>query len=234
MIQKARKTLMHRLRNYLLAGIVVAAPVGITAYLVWSFVTTIDNLVTPLIPVAYKPETYLPFTLPGLGLVIVVVALILLGAFATNFFGRALLRVGDRILDRTPIIRSVYATLKQVFQMVVSSESSSFKEVVLFEYPQPGCWTMGFIVNEETGEVKERTAPDVVSVFLPTVPLPTSGLLLFIPRKDLIFLDMTVDDGLKYAISGGMVVPPRRPARPDNPSNPPALAQGRPTGHTAI
>lgn len=220
-MKKARRKLLQRLRNYLLTGIVIVAPVGITVYLVWSFVTTVDDLVTPFIPAAYKPETYLPFSLPGLGLVIVMIALILIGAFAANFFGRALLTVGDELLDRMPVIRSLYATLKQVFQMVVSSESSSFKEVVLMEYPRPGSWAMGFIINEDTGEVCERTAPDVVSVFLPTVPLPTSGLVLFIPRKDLIFLDMTVDDGLKFAISGGIVVPPRRPPRPGNPSNPP-------------
>ncbi|MDA5193640.1 DUF502 domain-containing protein [Govanella unica] len=219
MMKTARKSMMRRLRNYLLTGIVVAAPVGITAYLVWSFITTIDSLVAPLIPKHLMPEAYLPFPLPGFGLVIVVTVLILLGAFAANFFGRALLALGDNLIDRTPIIRSLYATLKQVFQMVVSSDASSFKEVVLIEYPRPNCWSMAFVINENTGEVKDRTAPDVVSVFLPTVPLPTSGLLLFIPRRDLISLNMSVDDGLKFVISGGIVVPPRREPRPENPSN---------------
>lgn len=220
-----RKSIMHRLRNYLLTGIVVAAPVAITIYLVWSFVTAIDDLVTPLIPDHLNPENYFSRSIPGLGLLIVVFILILLGALARNFLGRALLSFSDGIIDRTPIIRSLYNTIKQVFQMVVASDSSSFKEVVLFEYPKPNCWTMGFIVNEDTGEVKDRTDPDVVSIFLPTVPLPTSGLLLFIPRRDLIYLDMSLDDGLKFVISGGIVVPPRRPARTDaQPSNLPPSA----------
>jgi uncharacterized membrane protein len=170
-------------------------------------------LVTPLIPERYNRESYLPFGLPGLGVVIAVVFLTLLGAVATNFFGRTLLSMGESLLDRMPIIRSIYSTLKQIFETVASTNSGSFKDVVLVEYPRKDIWAIAFVTSETKGEIQDRTIEDVVNVFLPTTPNPTSGFLLFVPKKDLVYLNMTVDDGMKYIISAGLVVPPRRPPK---------------------
>ncbi len=203
----------HRLRNYFLTGIVVAAPLTITVYLAWAFVSTIDNEITPLIPTKYNPETYLAFSIPGLGVVIMVVFLTLLGALAANLFGRTLIRVGERLLDRMPVIRSIYGTLKQIFETVISQHSNSFKEVVLVEYPRPGLWAIAFVTSETKGEIAEKMDGAMANVFLPTTPNPTSGFLLFVPRADLVALDMTVDDGIRYVISAGLVTPPRRPPK---------------------
>tara|TARA_B100001939_G_scaffold282483_1_gene251538 strand:+ start:402 stop:1214 length:813 start_codon:yes stop_codon:yes gene_type:complete len=199
--------LMHRLRYYFLTGLVVAAPIGITIYLAWMFIDTVDRNVTPLIPEAYQPENYLPFSIPGLGVVIVVVFLTMLGALAANLFGRALLRFGERILNRMPIIRSIYSTLKQIFETVISQNATSFKDVVLVEYPRRGLWAIAFVTSENRGEVQEKLENEVINVFLPTTPNPTSGFLLFVPKRDLIYLSMTPDEGVKYVISAGLVDP---------------------------
>jgi uncharacterized membrane protein len=219
-----KKTFWQKVRNYFLTGLVVAAPVSITIYLVWSFVNAVDNRVTPLIPERYNPETYLPFGVPGLGLLVMFIVLTALGALTANFFGRAIISASESLLDRTPVVRSIYSTLKQIFETVVSANSNSFRDVVLVEYPRKGLWAIAFVTSETKGEVQDRTEDDVVNVFLPTTPNPTSGFLLFAPKKDLIYLDMTVDDGMKYIISAGLVVPPRRPPRvtPSSPASPSA------------
>lgn len=201
----------HRLRNYFLTGLVVAAPIGITGYLTWLFITSVDQWVTPLIPTAYNPETYLPFSIPGLGVVIVAAFLILLGALTANFFGRALIRWGERILDAMPVVRSIYGTLKQIFETVTSHSAASFRDVVLVEYPRKGLWAIAFVSSETKGEIRHRLDQEMVNVFLPTTPNPTSGYLLFVPKKDVVYLDMTVEEGVKYVISAGLVTPPRQP-----------------------
>ncbi len=220
---KTRKTFLQRLRNYFLTGIVVAAPIAITVYLTWLFITFIDDLVTPLIPERYNPETYLPFGLPGLGLIIVISVLTLLGALAANFAGRALLSIGDSIFDRMPVVRSIYSVLKQIFETVISTSSSSFKDVVLLEYPGPGLWSIGFITNETKNEVQDLTEDDVVNVFIPMGLNPTAGFLVLISKKKLTKLNMSVDEGLKHVISAGLVVAPSK-TTPDTPApvNPPA------------
>ena len=207
-----RPNLLQRLRNYFLTGIVVAAPIAITIYLAWLFINSIDNLIRPLIPEKYSPETYLPFGIPGFGVIVVVAGLTLLGALTANFLGRYLLGIGERIVNRMPVIRSVYGTLKQIFETVVSQSSTSFQEVVLVEYPRPGLWALAFVTTETRGEVRRVLDQDLVSVFLPTTPNPTSGFLLFVPRKDLIRLDMTVEEGVKKVISAGIVTPSDRHA----------------------
>lgn len=200
----------HRLRNYFLTGLVVAAPIGITGYLTWLFITSVDQWVTPLIPAAYNPETYLPFSIPGLGVVIVAAFLVLLGALTANFFGRALIRWGERILDAMPVVRSIYGTLKQIFETVTSHSAASFRDVVLVEYPRKGLWAIAFVSSETKGEIRHRLDQEMVNVFLPTTPNPTSGYLLFVPKKDVVYLDMTVEEGVKYVISAGLVTPPRQ------------------------
>ena len=207
-------SLLHRLRNYFLTGLVVASPIGITIYIGWWFITFIDDRIKPIIPDAYNPETYLEsVSIPGLGLIFVVFFLIILGALTANLFGRALIRFGERIVDRMPVIRSVYGTLKQIFETVVASDSKSFSDVVLVEYPRKGIWAIGFVSAENTSEIQHKMDEEVVNIFLPTTPNPTSGFLLFVPKKDLIYLDMTPDQGAKYVISAGLVNPDELPVK---------------------
>jgi len=199
--------LLSRLRNYFLTGIIVTAPIAITIFLVWQFITFLDSYVGRLVPVRYNPETYLPFGIPGIGLVVMLAFLTLIGFVTAGFAGRTLVRTGERLLSRMPIVRSVYGTLKQIFETVLNQSSRSFREVVLIEYPRRGIGAIGFVTGPTQGEVQERTDEDLVNIFLPTTPNPTSGFLLFVPRKDLIQLDMTVEEGIKLVISGGIVTP---------------------------
>ncbi len=212
--QKGRygMTLAGRLRAYLFAGILVTAPISITLYLAWLFIGAIDGLVNGLIPARYNPETYLPFTVPGVGLLVVLIFLILVGMFTAGFMGRFMVRLGEGLVNRMPVIRSVYNALKQIFETVLANQSQAFREVVLVEYPRKGIWAIGFITGTTEGEVQDITADEVVNVFLPTTPNPTSGFLLILPRSELIPLTMTVEDGIKMVVSGGIVTPPdRRP-----------------------
>lgn len=204
--------LLARLRNYLFAGIIVTAPIAITIFLVVQVVNFFDTRVDRFLPVRYNPETYLPFSLPGLGFLTMVLALIFIGWFAAGLVGRSVMRGGERLLDRMPVIRSVYGTLKQIFETVLAQSSGSFREVVLVEYPRRGIWALGFVTSGTRGEVQDKTERDLVNVFLPTTPNPTSGFLLFVPRQDLVHLDMTVEDGVKMVISSGIVTPPTRTA----------------------
>ncbi len=205
--------LSARLRNYLLTGILVTAPIAITFYIAWLGINFVDSRVIPLIPEKYNPETYLPFDILGLGLVIVIIALMLVGWLTASFVGRLFLRTGERVLARMPVIRSIYGALKQVFETVLSHRSTAFREVVLIEYPRRGIWALGFLTGMTEGEVQNLTTEDVLNVFLPTTPNPTSGFLLFLPKEDVLVLDMTVEEGIKMVMSGGIVTPPDpRPA----------------------
>lgn len=204
----------RHLRGYFFAGILITAPIAITFYLAWLIIEWIDSKVTPLVPPIYNPETYLPFSIPGLGLIIVCIALTLIGALTAGMLGRFWVRTSERILNRMPVIRSVYSAIKQIFETVLSNKSNAFREVVLFEYPRRGSWAMGFITGTTEGEIQDSTEDDVVNVFLPTTPNPTSGYLLFLPRRELVVLSMTVEEGIKMIVSGGIVTPPDR--RPDH------------------
>ncbi len=199
--------LLHRLRNYFLTGIVVTAPIAITIYLTYIFVDFVDANVTPLIPARYNPETYLPFGVPGLGLFIAVIALILIGFLTANFLGRSFLKFGERIVGRMPVVRSIYNALKQIMETVLAQSSTSFREVVLVEYPRRGIWAIAFVTSEAEGDVADMDDDAMISVFLPTTPNPTSGFLLFVPKHDLKFLNMTVEEGVKLVISAGMIWP---------------------------
>lgn len=201
-----------RLRNYFFAGILVTAPIGLTIYLVWLFVGVVDGWVTPLIPARYNPATYLPFGVPGFGLIVAIVGLILIGALTSNLAGRLFLRMSDRLLARMPVVRGLYSAIKQLTETIFGSRSTAFRQVVLIEYPRRGIWGMAFITGVTEGEVQELTDTEVVNVFVPTTPNPTSGFLLFVPRRDVVILNMTVEEGIKMVISGGIVSPPdRRP-----------------------
>jgi len=210
-----------RLRAYFLAGILVTAPISITIYLTWTFLRFIDKRVTALIPNQFDLFNFLPFPVPGielfksiLSLILVIVFFILVGWFARNFMGRLLYRFAEYIVDRMPIIRNIYGALKQIFETIMTSQSQAFRDVVMFEYPRKGIWALGFVTGITKGEAQRLTDTEIVNVFLPTTPNPTSGFLLFIPRKDLVFLSMTVEEGIKMIVSGGIITPPDR-ADPD-------------------
>ena len=201
-----------RLQRYFLTGFIVTAPLAITAYLAWSFIRWVDRLVKPYIPAIYNPETYLPFEVPGFGLIAAVIMITMIGFLAANFVGRTIVATGESLLDRTPFVRSVYKALKQIFETVFADSENSFQRVALIEYPRKGLWALVFIATDTRGEVdaelKDR-GRETVSVFLPTTPNPTSGFLLFVPKGELIELAMSVEEAAKLVISAGLVAPER-------------------------
>jgi len=199
--------LVARLRNYFFTGTLVTAPIGITIWLAWEFVGFVDGKVTPLLPPRWNPETYLPFGLPGLGVVVAVVGLMLVGFLTAGVVGRTLVRTGERILDSLPVIRGIYSAVKQVFETIFKEQSTAFRDVVMIEYPRPESWAIGFLTGNATGQVRDNTKEQSVNVFLPTTPNPTSGFLLFIPEEKTTRLSMTVEQGIKMVVSGGIVTP---------------------------
>ncbi len=199
-----------RLRNYFLTGLVIAAPVSITVYITWSFVALVDDWFKPLLPAAYNPETYLPFAVPGVGLIFAIIMLMVLGALTANLFGRTIVGFGERFLDNMPFVRNLYKALKQIFETAISQSKSSFQEVGLIEYPRKGLYALVFVSTRTEGEVLTRAGFEkggLLSVFLPTTPNPTSGFLLFVPRKDIELLSMSVEEAAKMVISAGLVTP---------------------------
>lgn len=212
-------SLFARLRAYFLAGVLVTAPIAITIAMAKWVIEFVDAKIVPLIPDYLNPDTYLSqafgvqFGLPGLGLIILIVSITLIGAFTAGLMGRWLVRIGEAILNKMPIVRTIYGGSKQIIETVLKSQSQAFRQAVLIEYPRPGLWAIAFITSETEGEVQRKTEDRVVNVFLPTTPNPTSGFLLFVPKSDMIYLDMTVEDAIKMVISAGIVTPPERPGR---------------------
>jgi len=200
----------HRLRNYFIAGLLVAGPISITIYIAALIVGFVDVTVTRFIPPRYNPQTYLPFAVPGLGVVIAIVFLTLIGALAAGFVGRLWVRLSEQVLSRMPVVRGIYSALKQIFETVFAQQSNAFREAVLVEFPRPSAWAIGFITGVTEGEVQEVTKETVVNVFVPTTPNPTSGFMIFVPRRQLVPLAMATEDALKMVISGGIVTPPDR------------------------
>ena len=198
---------MNKIRSWFLTGILVMTPLILTVYAAWAFITFVDNLVVPLVPFNYRPSNYLPFSIPGLGLIIVFIFTTFVGLLATGLFGRTLIRIWENILNRMPVVRSVYSAIKQILETVMATQSDAFRQAVLVQYPRKDIWAIGFVTGSTKGEVGKRVDKKMVNVFMPTTPNPTSGFLLFFPEEDLIFLNMTVEDALKLVVSGGMVVP---------------------------
>lgn len=196
-----------RLKRYFLTGLVVGIPISVTVYLAWAFVTFIDSNVLPLIPDRYNPDTLLPYNIPGLGVIILMVGITLLGFLAANLFGNALITLGERIVGRMPVVRTIYTGIKQIMQTVVAQGDNTFQEVCLFEYPRKGIYAIGFVTSRTGGEIRRVVDRDMISVFLPTTPNPTSGFLLFIPREEAHILEMSVEEGAKLVISAGLVMP---------------------------
>lgn len=203
----SRKTLLGSLRNYFLAGVLVTAPISITLYVTWGFLKFLDRKITPVIPEAYNPNTYLPVEIPGLGLIIAVIFFVVIGFITRNYLGRLFVRMSEYVVERVPVINTIYGAIKQIFETVMASKSDAFKDVVMFEYPRKGIWVMGFVTGATKGEVQRLTDKDTVNIFLPTTPNPTSGFLLFVPKKDITYMDMSVEEGIKMIVSGGIIIP---------------------------
>ena len=198
-----------RLRGYFLTGLIIVGPVAITIYVVWWFINLVDGWVKPLIPQSYLPDNFLPFHIPGVGLVVGILALMLVGALAANLFGRTIVSYGEMMLDRMPVVRGVYRLLKQIFTTIFSKSGTGFKRVGLIEFPRRGLYAVVFVSGEPPAEVKDKlgNGEKLMTVFMPNAPNPTTGFVLFMPAKDVTVLDMSIDDGAKLVISAGLVAP---------------------------
>ncbi len=204
-----RPSLFHRLRGDFLAGLVVVLPTFLTIYLIWSTIGFIDAKVVPLIPSRYDPQNVFGSNIFGFGVLVFVMFTTMIGAVAKGFFGRQALQWVEGIVERMPVVRSLYNGLKQIVETMLSKSGTSFQQACLIEYPRKGLWAVGFISTETRGELAHRTTEtDLLSVFLPTTPNPTSGFLLFVPRRDVIPLEMTIEEAAKLVISAGLVTPP--------------------------
>jgi uncharacterized membrane protein len=200
--------LAARIRNYFLTGLIVTGPVAVTAYLIWSFITWVDGIIRPFIPPIYRPESYLPWPIPGTGLVVAFLLLTLLGFLTANLVGRTLVGWGEGLLNRMPIVRPVYKTMKQIFETLFSKSGSSFRTVALVEFPAPGMWSLVFLSQPPSADLASKLPQgDHVSAFMPCTPNPTTGFFFYVLRKDLIALDMSVENAMTLLISAGMVQP---------------------------
>lgn len=201
--------MLSGLRTSFLTGIVVIAPVALTIWLIWTVVAWVDGFVLPLIPGKFQPEQYIGINLHGLGVIIFLVFTILVGWVAKGLIGRSLIRFGESIVDRMPVVRSIYSGVKQIAETVFAQSERSFEKACLVQYPRKDIWAIGFISTTTKGEVnaKPESGSDLLSVFVPTTPNPTSGFLLFLPEEDVIKLDMSVEDAAKLVISAGLVYP---------------------------
>ncbi len=201
-----------RLRNYFLTGVIIVGPVAVTILLIKWFIEFADEHVKPLIPSVYLPETYLPFAIPGIGVLFGVVGLTMIGFFAANLLGRSLISFGEMLLDRMPIVRNVYRALKQIFESAVSitGPSKAFQKVGLVEFPSKGLWSIVFVTGDVASEIvaaQPGGETDLITVFMPTGIVPPTGFICYLPRRDVLLLKMSVEDAAKIIISGGMVTP---------------------------
>lgn len=219
----AHHSIAARVRFYFLTGLVVAGPLAITVWLTWSFITWVDDLVRPFVPVAYRPETYLPGKIPGTGLVIAFLTLTLLGFLTANYVGRMLVEAGERLLDRMPLVRGIYKGLKQVFERLFAESGSSFRTVGLVEFPAPGMWSLVFLSQPPSDDVASRLpgGEPHVSVFMPCTPNPTTGFFFYVARSAIIELEISVEAAAKLVMSAGLI----QPTVPDSQKKLAALAE---------
>lgn len=217
--ERRRRGLFAGFRASFLTGLVVVAPISLTIWLIWTFVGWIDSWVLPFVPRQWRPDQYVGFDLKGIGVIIFLLFTIFVGWVAKGVIGRAILRWAESLVDGVPVVRSIYNGLKQIAETVFAQTDTSFDRACLVEYPRKGIWAIAFVSTAAKGEIKAGIDPenDVMSVFLPTTPNPTSGFLLFVPVNDLIFLEMSVEDAAKLVISAGLVYPNGK-----DPTKPPA------------
>lgn len=205
-----RPSAIARLRNYFLTGFVVSAPLVLTIYIVWSFIGWADSWVKPYIPATYNPDNYLAIRVPGFGLIVALVLITLIGFLTANFIGRAIVGFGERLLNRTPLVRGLYKTLKQLFETALSNKSDMFRTVGMVEYPRKGVWSIVFVGNEKRTEINDKLDKEgdpLIAVFMPCTPNPTTGFLMYVHRSEVVLLDMSIEDGAKLIVSAGLVVP---------------------------
>jgi len=194
------------MRKYLIAGLLVWMPLGITFLVIRAIVGFLDKTLL-LLPHGYQPDNLLGFHIPGLGVVLAIVLVLATGMIVANLLGRRLVNAWESLLSRIPLVRTLYAGVKQIMEAVLAADAKSFRRVLLIEYPRKGVWSLAFMTSDQLGEVQEKTEADVISVFIPTTPNPTSGFVLMVPEHEVIYLDMAVEQGLKMIISMGVVVP---------------------------
>jgi uncharacterized membrane protein len=200
--------MVSRLRNYFLTGLVLVGPLYITVGLTWWFINWVDDLVRPFIPGAYRPETYLPIKIPGLGLIVALVTLTLLGFLTANLVGRKLIEASENILHRMPVVRPLYKSLKQIFETLFAKGGSSFRRVGLVEFPSPGMWSVIFLANPASPDIAVRLPEgEHIAAFMPCTPNPTTGFFFYVPRRDIIELDLSVEAAMTLLMSAGMVQP---------------------------
>lgn len=215
--QHHRRGFFASLRASFLTGLVVVLPIGLTIYIVWSFIGWLDGWILPLIPSWYQPDVLIgrwfgpeyEFPVRGVGVLVFLIATIIVGWLAKGIIGRSVIRSGENLVERMPVVRSVYSGIKQVAETFFNKKDKSFDKVVLVEFPRPGSWALGFMSTQPKGELADRLAamgPDMSAVFVGLTPF-TSGMLLFVPTQDLILMDMGVDDAAKLIVSGGLVYP---------------------------
>jgi uncharacterized membrane protein len=198
------RTWFQRMRRDFLTGLVIVLPAVLTIYVVWTVIGFVDRQVMPLVPAAWRPDNIV-----GVGLVIFVVFTTLVGALTKGIVGRTIIHWGERVVDRMPVVRSIYNALKQIVETVFSQTSPSFKQACLVQYPRKEMWAVAFVSTEARGEVPAKVGePEMVSIFLPSTPNPTTGFLLFVPRRDIVLLEMSVEEAAKLIISAGLVTPP--------------------------
>jgi len=201
-----------RMRNAFLTGLLIVGPVTITLYIMWWLINWVDAWIKPLLPTHYNPDTYLPFPLPGLGLLFAILGLTIIGALAANLLGRSLVSTGELMLGQMPIVRNVYSAIKQIFESVITSAgpNQSFQKVGLIEFPSKGLWSLVFVTGETTGEIvdaKPGGEGDLLTVFMPTGIVPPTGFICFVPRADVMLLSMTAEEAAKVILSAGIVMP---------------------------
>ena len=195
------------IKNYFLTGLLATIPITLTIYILGIFINIMDKGLKYL-PPKFHPDTYLPFHIPGLGLIITVILILIIGVITQSFFGRKLVSLGEWIVSKIPLVRNIYIGIKQLVAAIFVENSKAFKRVVMVEYPRKDLWVIAFLTGVTEGEVQAKTNKEVVNVFIPTTPNPTSGFYLLVPKKDIINLDMTVEDAFKLIVSGGIVSPP--------------------------
>ncbi len=197
---------MATFRKYLIAGLLVWLPLAATAFIIKLVIDLLDKIIL-FLPLQYRPESLFGFSIPGFGLALAIGVLLLTGMLAANLLGRELVAIWEGILSRIPIVRNIYNAVKQIASTILTSKGKSFRKVVLAEYPRKGIWSIGFLTNEQVELKCEGLRDEMVAIFLPTTPNPTSGFILLFPKEDLIELDMSVEEGFKFIISIGVVVP---------------------------
>ena len=208
---RRRARFWPRWRANFLTGLVIVAPVTLTFYLIWTLIELVDAKIVPWVPEFYNPSTYIGVSVPGFGVLVFLIFTAVVGAFTRNVFGKQLVLMGESWLDRMPLVSSLYSAVKQIIETVLSQSKTSFQKACLVEYPRKGIWAVAFVSTEAKGEVAARVDANgepLMSVFLPTTPNPTSGFLLFVPVRDVIELEMSVEEAAKLVISAGLVTPP--------------------------